>query len=233
MLVDDHVLVRSALATLLAREPDISIACEADHGQDAVERFEQCRPTVTVMDLVMPVMDGADATAAIRRSHPDAQILVLSAYEGEEDVYRALEAGAAGYVLKAGLSEELLTAIREVARGGKHIPAGLASRLAHRREMQTLTHREMEVLRLAAAGKSNVGIARELYVAESTVKSHMKAILAKLGAADRTEAVAIAMRRGLLHMNGISLDWAPGMQNKGPSGEMSPHSGREGGNAMN
>ena len=201
LLVDDHYVIRMGLAAILGLEPDLRVVAEAEDAAGAVSAFREHRPDVTLMDLRMPGGSGVEATEAIRREFPEARIIVLTTYDMQEDIHRALQAGARGYVLKKASREELVAAIRHVHAGDRYIPPEVAGRLVERAGAEELSAREVEVLRLAARGLSNKGIAEALEFTEHTAKAHMKRILAKLGAADRTEAVTIALRRGI-----VSLD---------------------------
>jgi two-component system NarL family response regulator len=188
---------------VLGCQPDLEVVgCAAD-GNEAVRLFGELRPDVTLMDLRMPGLGGVTAIARIRAGFPDARVVVLTTYDGDEDIYRALQAGARGYLLKDTATEELLRAIRVVSRGGRHVPAAVAARLTERAMAgPALTPREVEVLEQVAAGKTNKEIGAAFFIAEGTVKSHVVRILEKLGVRDRTEAVVEAMRRGILHFGG-------------------------------
>ncbi|MBE2215249.1 MAG: response regulator transcription factor [Opitutaceae bacterium] len=200
LVADDHFIVRSGLAAVIDCEPDMAVVAQAADGAQAVEYFERHRPDVALLDLRMPVLGGNEAIETIRRSHPDARILVLTAYSGDEDIHRALEAGAMGYVLKSSTGEGLIPAIRAVAAGERWIPRDVASRLAMRKTYEPLSTREIEVLRLIARGRANKEIARELSISENTVKDHMKNILSKLHVSARTEAVTAAAQRGIIEL---------------------------------
>jgi DNA-binding NarL/FixJ family response regulator len=201
LAVDDHPLIRSGLAAVLAGEGDMRLVAEASNGEEAVEAYRAHRPHVVLMDLRMPVMDGVSAIRAIRDEFPAARVIALTTYEGDEDIYQALAAGARGYLLKDMLRTELLQAIRAVHRGSRGIPPAVAAKLAEHAPRVELTPRELEVLRLVAAGRSNPEIAAVLGRAESTMKVHVRSILQKLGTDDRTEAVTIAVRRGILRLD--------------------------------
>jgi len=201
LLVDDHLVVRVGLRSLLEVQPDMQIVGEAAGGQSAISAFGQCCPDVTLMDLRMPDLDGAAATAAIRQQAPDARVLVLTTFDNDEDIYRALEAGAAGYLLKNTESGPLLATIRAVFEGTYHLPPLLAARLAQRRAAPELSPRELEVLLLIVKGQSNKEIGHTLNLAENTVKNHVKMILEKLGVADRTQAATTAIQRGLAKLS--------------------------------
>jgi DNA-binding NarL/FixJ family response regulator len=198
LTVDDHPLLRSGIAAVLEGEEDIMVVGEATNGKEAIERFRVHRPDVTLMDLQMPVMNGIDAILAIRRDFPEARVVVLTTYHGDFQALRALKAGAMGYLLKNMLREELTNTIRVVYAGRRCIPSEIASGIAEHVADDALTDREIEVLRRVAAGTSNKIIASQLGVSDATVKSHMKRILSKLGANDRTHAVTIAMKRGFI-----------------------------------
>jgi two-component system NarL family response regulator len=201
LIAEDQAIVRDGLAALVGYQPDFEVAgCAAD-GADAVRLFRELCPDVVLMDLRMPGMGGVDAIEAIRLADPQARILVLTTYDGDEDIYRALQAGACGYLLKDASTEELVGAIRTVAKGGRHIPSAIAQRLADRAMSgPSLSEREVEVLRLVAAGLTNKEIAAKLFIAEGTVKTHLNSIHEKLGVRDRTEAVMVAVRRGILQV---------------------------------
>jgi len=200
LIVDDHPVVREGLAAMINRRPDMEVVAEAVNGREAVELCRRHRPDVTLMDLRMPVMGGVEATQAIRREFSDARIIVLTTYDGDQDIYRALQAGARAYLLKDAPREELLEAIRAVHAGQRHLPPLVAGRLADHLAGNDLTAREQEVLELIAAGKSNREIGADLSITESTVKVHVNNILGKLGVHDRTQAVTTALQRGIVHL---------------------------------
>lgn len=200
LVADDHPLLREGLAAVLEHCPDVQLVAEAGDGAQAVEQYLLHRPDVTLMDLQMPVMTGIDAIAAIRAHDPQARIIVLTTYKGDVQVLRALKAGAAGYLLKSMLRNELLVTIRKVHDGQQHIPPEIAAEMAAYFAADALTARETAVLRLVALGNSNRRVAAELGIAEETVKAHMSGLLAKLGANDRTHAVTIAIRRGIIEL---------------------------------
>ena len=200
MAVDDHPLIRSGLRAVIASEPDMEMVGEAANGEEAIELYREERPDVVLMDLRMPVMDGLTATLAILREFPDAKIVALTTYEGDEDIHRALSAGARGYLLKDMMRSQLLQVIRTVQKGQRAIPAAIAARLAEYTPRIELTPRELEVLQLMAKGFSNPEIASTLGRTESTMKVHVSNILQKLQATDRTEAVTVAIQRGILHL---------------------------------
>lgn len=198
LTVDDHPVLRSGIAAVLQDEGDIEVVAEANDGQEAIEAFRTHRPDVTLMDLQMPVMNGIEAITAIRSEFPEARMIVLSTYQGDVQAMRALKAGALGYLLKHMLRSDLADAIRTVHAGKRRIPVEIANQLADHATDDPLSERELEVLRKVALGSSNKIIAAELNVTESTIKSHLKNILSKLGANDRTHAVTIATRRGFI-----------------------------------
>src|SRR5262245_43051365 len=196
--VDDHAVLREGIAAILASEPDMSVVGEAGNGAEAVEQFRAHRPDVTLMDLQMPRMNGTDAILAIREHFPGARIIVLTTYSGDAQVARAFKAGACGYLLKSALRKELLETIRAVHRGQKRIPPEIAAGMAEHYGDDALTERELEVLREVAAGNANKMVADHLRISEETVKAHVRSILSKLGANDRTHAVTIAVKRGII-----------------------------------
>jgi len=198
LVADDHPLLRAGIAAVISGEADIQLVGEACTGREAVERFRALRPDVTVMDVQMPEMDGVEATAAIIAECPDARVIMLSTYRGDTKAYRALKAGACGYMLKSTMRTDLIEALRTVHAGRRHIPIEIAAELAEHMVESSLSTRELEVLRRVAAGNSNRAVADQLCLSEDTVKSHMKNISAKLGANDRTHAVMIAVRRGII-----------------------------------
>jgi len=196
--VDDHPLVRDGIAFALEQERDMELVAEARNGLDAITAFRQHRPDVTLMDLQMPQMNGIDATAAIRSEFPHARIIILTTYSGDIQASRALKLGVAGYLLKDMLRTELMDTIRSVNAGLRRIPQEIASDIAEHVDSDELSPREIEVLRSVASGLSNKLVADRLRISEDTVKGHMKNILAKLQANDRTHAVVIGMKRGFL-----------------------------------
>jgi DNA-binding NarL/FixJ family response regulator len=198
--VDDHALLREGIAALVNAESDMKLVAEACNGQDAIEKFRLHRPDVTLMDLQMPALNGIEAIIGIRSEFPNARIIVLTTYAGDVQVVRALKAGARGYLLKGNVRRELLDTIRAVHAGQKRIPPEVAAELAEHAAQDALTPREMDVLRLIATGNANKAIAGELSIAEDTVKSHVTNILAKLGANDRTHAVTIGLKRGIIEL---------------------------------
>lgn len=200
LCVDDHPLLREGIAALMEGQADMTIAGSAANGRQAVELFGRLRPDVTLMDLRMPDMDGIRAIALIREQFPDARIIVLTTYPGDMQALGALKAGAMGYLLKSSLGTELLDAIRTVHIGKRFIPPEIATELGRHAADEALTAREIEVLRCAAAGNSNKQIARELGISEATVKAHIRSLLPKLSANDRTHAVTIALKRGIFDL---------------------------------
>ncbi|MBG88149.1 MAG: DNA-binding response regulator [Verrucomicrobiales bacterium] len=200
MLVDDHFAVRVGMAASLKFEEDIDIIAEAGSGEDAVKLFAEHKPDVCVMDWRLPGISGVEAVQEIRKDHPDAKIIMLSVYEGEEDVFRAMEAGASAYVLKSADRPEVIEAIRTVLGGNKYLPPILAGRLADRMTRSELTSRERGVLDLIVAGNSNKEIAAKLGLAEITVKQHVSSVLDKLNVQDRTQAATAAIQRGIVHL---------------------------------
>jgi DNA-binding NarL/FixJ family response regulator len=200
LCVDDHPLVRKGIASILANEPDMLLVAEANNGREAVSLFKEHKPDVTLMDLRMPEIDGTSATRMIRQEAPDARIIALTSYDGDQDIYRALEAGVRGYILKEMVHTEVVRAIRTVHSGKRLMPQEVAERLSEYFPQVALTPREVEVLGCVAKGMANKEIATRLGTASGTVKMHIQNILAKLGASDRTHAVTIAMERGILHL---------------------------------
>ncbi|HEY4081484.1 MAG TPA: response regulator transcription factor [Burkholderiaceae bacterium] len=200
MTVDDHPLLREGLAGAIAAQPDMSLVAEVEDGEAAVQAYRLHRPDVTLMDVRMRGMDGIAALDAIRKEFPAARIVMLSSYRNDAHVLRALQAGACGYLLKESLRKELMDTIRLVHGGGRRVPPELAVQLAERVADEQLTEREIEVLRSAADGNSNKRIGSKLNITEGTVKAHMKNILEKLAASDRTHAVTIALKRGILEL---------------------------------
>lgn len=201
MVVEDHHIVRQGLIALLATIPDMMVVAEAADGKQAIDLFRQHRPDVTLMDLRLPTMSGVEAVEQIRREFPAARIIVLTTFDGDEDIYRALQAGARGYLLKGMFGDELMDAIRAVHSGKSRIPPVVAERLAERMGGPSLTSRELEVLELIVLGNSNKEIGGELGISEATVKTHINSILDKLGVTDRTQAVRTALQRGIVHLD--------------------------------
>jgi DNA-binding NarL/FixJ family response regulator len=200
LVVDDHQLIRIGIATLLIPESDMKLVGEASNGREAIAKYRECRPDVTLMDLQMPEMSGFDAIVAIRDEFPEARIIVLTTYVGDVQAQRAMKTGAQGYVLKNLLHKELLETIRTVYRGRKAMAAEVAADVAQHTGEELLTPKEIDVLRLIAAGNANKEIAAQLSVTEETVKSRVKNILDKLGANDRTHAVTIGLKRGFIEL---------------------------------
>ena len=198
--VDDHPLLREGIAALIGHQADMQLVAEAADGREALERFRTHRPDITLMDLQMPEMTGIDAIGAIRAEFPEAHIVVLTTHAGDVQVSRALKAGARAYLLKGLLRKELLETIRAVHAGQRRVSAEVAAEIAEHAVDDALTPREVDVLRLVAEGNANKEIAAQLVLTEETVKSHLRSILAKLAANDRTHAVAIALRRGIIEL---------------------------------
>jgi len=198
--VDDHPLMHEGVATVIKNQPDMQLIAEATNGREAIERFRDHKPDVTLMDLRLPDMSGIDAMAAIRAEFPSAHVVILTTFAGDVEIQRALEAGARAYVLKSMPPKELVEIIRHVHAGRKRIPAEIAANLAEHYSDEALTGREVEVLRQIACGSRNRDIAEKLFITEETVKVHIKHIMEKLGASDRTQAVAIGVRRGIIQL---------------------------------
>ncbi len=201
LVADDHHVVRSGIAASIGLEDDLAVVAEADSGEQVLAKYEASKPDVVLMDLRLPGMNGIEATAALVQAVPDARVIMFTTYEGEEDIYRAMQAGARGYLLKSAPRDELLRAIRAVAGGERYLPPALANRLAERMASNDLSPREHEVLQLIGRGRSNKEIASALGIAEDTVKRHVTNLLAKLRVLDRTQATTEAIRRGLIHLN--------------------------------
>ena len=201
LAVDDHQLIRTGLSAFLRTEAGMEVVAEASNGEEAIERYREFRPDIVLMDLSMPVMDGLAATRAILDEFPDARVIVLTTYDGDENIHRALEAGARGYLLKDILVDQMAEAIRAGSRGGTGVPRAVAAKLAEYAPRVPLTPRETEVLSLVAKGLSNAEVAERIGRTEGTVKVHLKNILQKLGANDRTEAVTTALRRGFIRLD--------------------------------
>jgi two-component system NarL family response regulator len=200
LVVDDHPVVRQGLVGMLEEVPDILVVEQAENGREALTVFRQKQPDVTLMDLRMPQMDGVAAITAICTEFPAARIIVLTTYEGDEDIYQGLRAGAKGYLLKDAEPEELLAAIRAVHKGQKHIPPQVGAKLLERMTSPELSDRELEVLQLITTGKSTQAISKALHITERTVNFHINHILSKLGVEDRTQAVIVALRRGIVSL---------------------------------
>lgn len=203
--VDDHELVRKGLAAILSTEPDLQLVGEASNGAEATRLYREQRPDVTLMDLRLPDQNGVEVTRAIRRGHPDARIIALTSYDGDQDIYRALEAGVRGYLLKEMVHTEVVRAIRVVFSGKRFIPSEVTEQLHGFFPEMALTRREVEVISLVARGFGNKEIGDVLGTAPGTVKMHVQSILAKLGAKDRTHAVTIALQRGIIHLHSPEL----------------------------
>lgn len=200
IVIDDQAVVRQGFVALLNTIADMQVIAEGVNGQQAIELYRKHQPDVMLIDLRMPVMGGVEAIGAIRREFPDARLIVLTTYDGDEDIYRSLQAGARGYLLKDVFFEELESAIRSVHAGSRCIPAAIAERLADRMAGSVLTARELEVLELIVNGQSNKEIGASLRISEATVKSHVNSVLSKLGVTDRTQAATTALQRGLVHL---------------------------------
>jgi len=201
LVVDDHPMIRAGLTATIDPEPDMTVVASACTGREGLEQYRQHQPDVMLIDLKMPEMGGVEAIRTIRAEFPSAKIIVLSTYQGDEDIYRALEAGAVTYLLKDTLAEKMVGVIREVMGGGRPILPEVAQRLTGRMFQAALTTRETEVLHLMARGMRNKEIAADLKISDETVQGHVKNILAKLSVHDRTEAVAVAVRRGIVHLD--------------------------------
>ena len=200
LIADDHYIVRMGLVALMSTEPDMEVVAEAADGVQAVELFRKHHPDLAVLDMRMPVRNGIETTREIRTTFPTAKVLILTAFDGGEDIHKALQAGAQGYVLKSSTGEKLIPAIRAVAAGQRWVPREVASRLTARNLFEELTPRELQVLQLLAKGRANKEIADVLRITEYTAKDHLKSILAKLRVADRTEAATAAIQRGIIHL---------------------------------
>jgi DNA-binding NarL/FixJ family response regulator len=198
--VDDHPLVHEGIATVIRNQPDMSLIAEAFNGRDGIQLFRQHKPDVTLMDLRLPDMSGIDALMAIRSEFPEARMIMLTTFAGDVEIQRSLEAGARAYVLKSMPPKELVEVIRQVHAGKKRIPAEIAAHLAEHYSDEALTQREIEVLKQIAEGNRNRDIAMRLFITEETVKVHIKHLMEKLGASDRTQAVAIGVRRGIIQL---------------------------------
>ena len=198
--IDDHPLLREGIATLINNQPDMCVVGEASTGSEALERFHALRPDITLMDVRLPDISGIDAMIAIRKEFPEARVIMLTTSEGDVEIQRALEGGARGYMLKSMPPKDLVEAIRQVHAGKKRIPPTIAAHLAEHYSDEALTAREIEVLQQISGGNRNRDIAERLFISEETVKVHIKHIMDKLGASDRTQAVAIAVRRGIIHL---------------------------------
>ncbi len=198
LIADDHPVMRSGLAVLLKYEPNMEVVAEARNGVEAIELFRQHQPDITLMDMRMPDLSGVDAITAIRQDTPDARILIVSTYSGDENIYRGLQAGAKGYLLKDAPLDEVIKAIHKIHTGHNYLPAEIGEKLAERLNQPQLSDREREVLQLMSLGKSNQEIAAELVVSEGTIKFHISHIYSKLNVKDRAQAVLIAIKRGIV-----------------------------------
>jgi DNA-binding NarL/FixJ family response regulator len=198
--VDDHPLLREGIATIMNHQTDMLLVAQAASGNEAIQKYRELRPDVTLMDLRLPDISGIDALIAIRSEFPEARIIILTTFEGDVEIQRALEAGARGYLLKNMPPSELVQGIRHVHAGKKRVPPELAAQLAEHMSDETLTPREVEVLKQVGGGNRNRDIAEHLFISEETVKVHVKHIMDKLGAKDRTQAIAIAVRRGIIEL---------------------------------
>ena len=200
LTVDDHPLLHEGIATVIRNQPDMVLAAEASNGREAIQRFREHTPDVTLMDLRLPDMSGIDVMVAIRSEFPEARVIILTTFAGDVEIQRALQAGARAYMLKSMPPKELVEVIRQVHAGKKRIPPEIAAHLAEHYSDESLTGREVEVLRQIAGGNRNRDIADKLFITEETVKVHIKHIMEKLGATDRTQAVAIGVRRGIIQL---------------------------------
>ena len=200
VVVDDHFIVREGLRSLIERQPDFIFAGQAANGAEAIQVHEALKPDIMIIDLGLPVLSGVEAIRAIRDATPDARILVLSNFEGDEDIHASFEAGASGYILKHRSGEQIVPAIRALMEGKQWIPEEIARQLKARKFVETLTLREREIVLCIAKGEANKQISTSLGISEGTVKSHVKNVLAKLQAKDRTEAVTLALKRGIVHL---------------------------------
>lgn len=200
LVVEDHHVVRQGIIAILSQQADISVVAEAENGQEAIAHYQTHQPDVTLMDLRMPQMDGLEAIVKIRQRSPEARIIILTTYDTDEDIYRGLQAGARGYLLKDTTAQELAQAVRKVHQGQRYIPVEVGLKLTERLQGEELTEREIEVLSLLTQGKSNQTIAKDLSISEGTVKFHVNNILSKLGVSDRTQAVVTALKRGLTRL---------------------------------
>ena len=201
LIADDHPVVRAGTTALIANEPDMTVVAEAANGAEAIALYDSHLPDVALIDLRMPVMDGISAIVSIFAAHPEARLMALTTYDGDADIYRALDSGACGYLIKDMLGRELIQSIRTAASGKRAIPAAVANRLAEFTPRVALTTREVEVLNFVAKGLRNKEIARVIGRTEGTVKVHLKHLMAKLGVDDRTEAVTLGLQRGIIHLD--------------------------------
>lgn len=198
LVVDDHAVLREGVVSMIAQEADMDVVGEAANGAEAVAAFAALKPDICLLDLQMPGMDGHEAIAAIRKATPDAKIIVLTTYKGDAQAMRALKAGASGYLLKSSVRKELIDAIHSVHAGRRYVLAEIAQEMAVHAVQEPLSAREVSIIEMVAAGKANKQIARELSLSEDTVKSHLRSIFAKLDVNDRTQAVTLALRRGII-----------------------------------
>ncbi|MEL6605132.1 MAG: response regulator transcription factor [Cyanobacteria bacterium J06614_10] len=200
LVVEDHSVVREGIVSVLNRQEDITVVAEAKNGKEAIALHQQHQPTITMMDLRMPQMEGLEAVLQIRAATPKAKIIILTTYDTDEDIYQCLQAGARGYLLKDATAAELTNAVRQVHQGKRFIPADVAMKLAERLETDELTNRELDVLRMMVQGSSTTKLAAALNISEGTVKFHVNNILQKLNVSDRTQAVVTALQRGLVRL---------------------------------
>jgi len=198
--VDDHPLLHEGIATVIRNQPDMSLVAEAFNGREGIQKFREQKPDVTLMDLRLPDMSGIDAMIAVRSEFPEARVIILTTFAGDVEIQRALEAGARAYILKSMPPKELVDVIRQVHAGKKRIPPEIAAHLAEHYSDESLTAREIEILKQVAGGNRNRDIADKLFISEETVKVHIKHIMEKLSASDRTQAVAIGVRRGIIQL---------------------------------
>ncbi len=203
LIAEDHLIARVGVKTILNMQPDMNVVAEAANGAQAVELHRQHQPDITLIDLRLPRMSGVDVIQRIRMETPHARLIVLTTYDGDEDIYRALQAGARAYLLKGMTSEELITTIRAVHAGKSHIPPAIAQKLAERMGTEELTPREFDVLEQIVHGKSNKEIGTELEISEATVKTHINSLLGKLGVTDRTQAATAAIQRGIVPLESL------------------------------
>jgi DNA-binding NarL/FixJ family response regulator len=200
LCVDDHRLMREGIVRIVSLQPDMEVVAQASHGEEAVEQFRRHRPDVVLMDLQLPRMNGLQAIRAIRAEQPDARVIVLTMYQGDEDIFRAMESGAAGYLLKDTVPDDLVQGIRDVYAGGRVLPPEIAAVLEARAKQPALTFREIQVLELLATGKRNKEIAAHLGISGDTASAHVKSIFSKFNVHDRTAALAEGLRRGIIHI---------------------------------
>ena len=201
MLVDDHPAFRKGMAALIDSEPDFTVVAQAGTGQEAIELYRQKKPDVVLMDLRLPGMGGVEATIAIRKEYPEARVIVLTTFDLDEDIYRAIQSGAMSYLLKDTPEDQIAATIRDAFSGKQHLPAKVAERLNARQRRPELSEREVQVLELLIKGRSNKEIGAALFVCEDTIKAHLKTLFSKLGVRDRTEAAITAVRHGIVHID--------------------------------